>query len=221
MAEPTRFAFRRWRRALGPLAHQVLAVPGNHDYGRPPDPLRKWRLSIQQKCSRRAEWFDRRAFVADFPGVVIFGLDAGPRAERVDEAQLAWLRREADRRSSEVHRVVCVHAPLFPVSAHRGSSLDAHVVARDRLYELLRDLGVILVLSGHEHVYARTKFGSERTLTQVVTGGAGARLYPVAGDAADVAFSAPHYVLVEVSAKDVCVSAVDLEGRLRDRIVLH
>ncbi|MEZ4298963.1 MAG: metallophosphoesterase [Polyangiaceae bacterium] len=86
----------------------------------------------------------------------------------------AWLKDELDRAAAEpglVHRIAVLHHGPYSSGPHGGN---------DRLHEngvtqLLKDGKIDLIVAGHDHAYER---GTGDGLKYVVSGGAGAPLYP-------------------------------------------
>ena len=85
-----------------------------------------------------------------------------------------------------------------------------------------------IVLTGHEHSYERTVPWREsstitrQAVTYVISGGAGAALYPV-GRSAFTAFSrsVDHYLRLILSATDATIEAVGTNGATFDRFTLN
>ena len=76
-----------------------------------------------------------------------------------------------------------------------------------------------LVFSGHDHVYERTV--PIRGVTYVVSGGGGRRLYPAGnGEFTASSVSAHHAVLVRVSGRHLLLEAVEVGGKVVDRLEL-
>lgn len=126
---------------------------------------------------------------------------------------LAWLEEDL-RRSEATWKVALVHVPPFGPSRHGDSdSLQAGLVPA------LERAGVDLLLSGHDHVYAR--YFPVRGVTYLVTGGGGQSLYEVRADARlAYAESVFHHVRGEVDGRSLHLSAVDATGRRFDACTL-
>jgi acid phosphatase type 7 len=79
---------------------------------------------------------------------------------------------------------------------------------------------VDLVFSGHDHVYERTV--PIRGVTYVVSGGGGRRLYPAGnGELTASSVSAHHAVLVRVDCSRLLLEAVEVDGKVVDRLELY
>ncbi len=107
-----------------------------------------------------------------------------------------WLERElkkADAESGLVWRIVVTHSGPFSSGMH-GDNDKMHGAD---LPALFRQHHVDLILEGHDHIYER---GASDGLRYVVSGGAGAPLYPTkqARDGSRKIESTHHYVVFEL-----------------------
>ncbi len=106
--------------------------------------------------------------------------------------------------------IVFLHEPLFPVVPNHG--LDRHKEERDRLHRLFLEMGVRLVVSGHDHIYDR----SDRSgITYVIAGATGGMLPSFARD------GDPFRYMV-VTRKDGVYSFItrDMAGVVRDEFLI-
>lgn len=134
--------------------------------------------------------------------------------------QTAWIERElsAARQDPRVRHVfVVMHHPPFSISLH-GGQRDL----RERWTPLFERYGVTAVFSGHDHVYQRAE---KNGLRYFVSGGAGAPLYPRSPRASAVDKVAVlrferayHYLRVSVSAGNVDVTAVRVDGSIIESV---
>jgi 3',5'-cyclic AMP phosphodiesterase CpdA len=142
-------------------------------------------------------------------------LDPALRAE-----QLSWLRADLAA-TTRPWKIVFFHRPPYDSGPHHAPVLDV----RQAFGPVFEELGVQLVLSGHEHIYERTvpwqQSGGPGAPVYVVTGGGGGPLHQ-AGRAAftAVARAAHHYVRATVTATTLTLQAVDLTGAVFDTYVL-
>ncbi len=210
----TRLGGARWRRAWGDLADRVLTVPGNHDYRAGQREPWRWSGAWDGDPGFRAG--PSGAFLLTLERAAILGIATGPGARRVPETQLEWAASALGGVAADVHRIAIFHSPAFPVSTHIGSSLDGDPNARDRLWITLEDLGVSLVVNGHEHLYARREIVRRTVVTQVITGGAGADLSPVISGDVVAASSEHHAVLLEVADELLTGTAFTPGGEIID-----
>lgn len=134
-------------------------------------------------------------------------------------AERDWLRRELESAQGEaglVHRIAVVHQSPFSSGPHGGSErlAEAGIIA------MLRDGKVDLLVAGHDHIYER---GEGAGLKYVISGGAGAPLYPRKRHAKQtLAFeSAYHFVRVSVDGDRIELAAERLSGGLIERCVIR
>jgi 3',5'-cyclic AMP phosphodiesterase CpdA len=97
------------------------------------------------------------------------------QTSKITGEQLKWLARDMEKNRARVHKFVFVHRPLFPVDGHIGDSLDQYPKDRAKLIALLKQYHVDAVFAGHEHLYDKSIVNG---ITEYITGGAGAPLYP-------------------------------------------
>lgn len=139
------------------------------------------------------------------------------------QEQVAWLTDDLQSSQQRPWRVVFFHRPPYSSGAEYGSNL----AIRQAFAPLFERYNVQLVLNGHEHSYERSVPWRESTdatrqaVTYVVTGAAGANLYPV-GRNAWTAFSKSvhHYVRGSFSPTDLTLETVDSGGSVIDRFTL-
>lgn len=107
----------------------------------------------------------------------------------------AWLKDELDRAANEpglVHRFAVLHHGPHSSGPHGGNER----LHKNGVLQIFKDGKVDLILAGHDHAYER---GTGDGLKYVVSGGAGAPLYPrKSKDGATAVFESVHH-FVEVS----------------------
>jgi Bacterial Ig domain/Calcineurin-like phosphoesterase/Purple acid Phosphatase, N-terminal domain len=140
------------------------------------------------------------------------------------QEQIAWLTEDLQTSQDAPWRVAIFHRPPYNSGSEHGSDL----AVRAAFGPLFEQYNVQIVLNGHEHAYERSVPWRESTntsrqaVTYIVTGGGGAGLYPT-GRSVWTAFSrsAHNYVRAVVSATDVTLEAVDVNGAVFDRFTLN
>src|ERR671920_290298 len=148
----------------------------------------------------------------------------------------AGQERHYDRRFFAPYRNLIKTVPLFPVlgnhDVRKGNGAFMHrspygssrhggdEKVREDLEPLFVKHGVDLVFSAHDHVYERTV--PITGVIYVVSGGGGRRLYPAGnGELTASSVSAHHAVLVRVSGSRLSLEAVEVGGKVVDRLELY
>lgn len=194
-----------------PLLRRVPIYPslGNHElYG--PGGRAAYFRHLSAPSTREAY------YVRQFGGVQLIALDSNEEWAD-DSPQRQWLETVLSETPEETRfTVVVLHHG--PVSSGRHGSHSGMVDTGVR--ELLRDGGVDVVLSGHDHMYER---GDAEGLKYVVTGGGGAPLYFVnRDDPAQLAFVSVHHFLRFVTEGDVLhMEVVRVDGSTLERCDLQ
>jgi len=132
-----------------------------------------------------------------------------------DGEQGIWLRTELQKADSEVglvHRVVSAHQSPFSSGPHGPSK----AMLRAAIPALLSQHRVELIVAGHDHLYER---GEVAGLKYIISGGAGAPLYPLGASAngGQRAASVHHFVHAHVDADRVSITAYELGGPILDQ----
>jgi hypothetical protein len=127
-----------------------------------------------------------------------------------------WLEREltkADAESSLAWRVVVIHDGPFASGLH-GDNDKLHGAD---LPKLLRDHHVDFVLEGHDHIYER---GVSDGMRYVVSGGAGAPLYPIRHLRATArkVESVYHYVLFDFGRDKGKLTTKRVDGSVLEQV---
>ncbi len=167
---------------------RYLAAPGNHERIHTPEGRANWRAVMGPAPEPERFWFSidaagglaRFVFLDSNVLANVDGIYTEDEAERLSEAQLAWLERALD--SGARYTFVVLHHPLALVGRHgRDWSPAAPARRRDRVLEACARHGVTAVFAGHEHLYRRIRVraGDGRGTWLVTTGGGGGPLHAV------------------------------------------
>ena len=140
------------------------------------------------------------------------------------QEQLAWLTADLQAAQDRPWRIAFFHRPPYSSGAEHGSDL----AIRQAFGPLFEQYNVQIVVTGHEHSYERTVPWREsstitrQAVTYVISGGAGAGLYPV-GRSSFTAFSrsVDHYLRLILSPTDATIEAVGTNGATFDRFTLN
>ena len=201
---PARFR-ENWGRSFGwarPAGLRIAGVLGNHDYQ-----VGRGRYQFRT-LGMPGPYYTRRLGDAQ-----LFLLDSN----LVSDRQTAWLEEQLAA-STSTWKIAVFHHPPYTCGGHSG-----HSRVQRRWVPLFESYGVQLVLSGHDHNYQR--FAGRDGVTYVVHGGGGAGLYRLRGCPSSypprVRVRHEHgFLSVSIGLDDLAVSAVDLRGRVTDRIIL-
>lgn len=146
-----------WHRAAGFIASEVpvAATPGNHEFYDPMvrgkrDLNRYWRTGFTLPSNGPAG-LEETAYSFDYQGVrfIIVNSDEMIRNEETAVRETGWV--EGLLRNNPCRwTVMAFHHPFFSTAANRDNK-----AVRENLKPLVDKYGVDLVLTGHDHTYAR------------------------------------------------------------------
>lgn len=192
----------------------LLTVPGNHDLGEKGDYRRIFGpvAETDDDAGPRGivDWPSAR--LVAFASTAILRNLAGP----------TWLSTALSTAPSGAWRIVVMHEPLYAPPEPKWVTTGL----RDVIGPTLESAGVDLVLSGHQHLYARSEPSCEWVPTarvlHVISGGGGNSLDVATGDhpSFPVVHTATQFVLVEVAPQTLDVRGIDLIGNEIDHVRL-
>jgi hypothetical protein len=127
-----------------------------------------------------------------------------------------WLERELEKADTEpnlIWRVVLVHSGPFSSGLH-GDNDKMHGAD---IPKLLRDHHVDFVFAGHDHIYER---GASDGIRYIVTGGAGAPLYPIKHPrpSARKVESSYHYVVFDLGKDKGAITTKRVDGSIIEKM---
>ena len=129
------------------------------------------------------------------------------------DEQIAWMEDQLGVARDAPWTVVVFHEPVYSAGQH-GSTPRFDTLLADRFEEL----GVDIVLNGHDHIYASAfKDG----IPYVVTGGGGApvdRCQATLPQEVETCIPELHYLEVEASKSSLTTTAITPDGRTLDRV---
>jgi hypothetical protein len=210
--------YRDWLRT-----HPIYPSIGNHD------DEAQWALPYRSAfvlptSGATASFPDHaeRYYSFDYGPVHVVVLDTELAFQEVArrQVQIDWLTRDLGA-TRQPWKVAVFHRS--PYSAGGGHGSD--VLVQSTLEPIFAAQGVSLVLSGHEHSYERTlpqaKTGDGLGITYIVSGGAGAPLYPAATASWTAASaSVHHYLRGTIDPCRLTIDAVAVDGSVFDRTSL-
>lgn len=182
----------------------VLGIRGNHEYK--PSLFEKY---LRYAYASSAEHETHYAF--DYGPVHVAALDyltdyAAP------SGQYEWLRDDLEQAQAPV-KIVLMHASPRPT----GGPHPADAIAAQDLVPLFERFGVDIVISGHNHYYARSEVGG---ITYVTTGGAGEELYDSVGDPEVATLDlSHHFVRLQINDMTVALTAIRVDGTIIESLL--
>ena len=129
---------------------------------------------------------------------------------RIAGKQLEWLKEDLEKSRTAQYKFVFFHRPMYPVDGHIGKCLDQYPKERDALHKLFVQYRIAAVFAGHEHLF---DYQFKNGVRYIITGGAGAFLYPSIKGEGDY----HHYVVVSVNGDKLEMKVVKpaLQGKPR------
>ena len=127
----------------------------------------------------------------------------------------AWLKDELDRAAGEAglaHRIAVLHHGPYSSGPHGGNER----LHKNGVMQIFKEGKVDLILAGHDHAYER---GTGEGIKYVVSGGAGAPLYPRKRSDAETAIfeSVHHFVEVSVAGDKIDIVAKRASGSVLEK----
>ena len=146
--------FQEACRFLGRLrdaGHAVLAVPGNHDI-----PLYDVFRRFLSPLTRYKKYIDDTLCPSfEMPGVAVLGINTARsltiKDGRINREQIDFIRDSFSRTDPDWTRVLVTHHPLFALPVSDGPELGKAIGRQELALDAVEELGVDLVLAGHNH----------------------------------------------------------------------
>ncbi len=150
----------RFLARLRDAGHEVLAVPGNHDVPLY-DVLRRF-LSPLGRYKRYID--DTLCPWHQLPGVSVLGLNTARSLTfsdgRINREQIDFVRKHFSETPQSDLRLLVTHHPLFALPVDDRGVLGKAVGRQELALDAIQDLGIDLLLAGHNH-RASTHHASE------------------------------------------------------------
>lgn len=164
----------------------ILVTPGNHDAS-------GWSGYENERKIYKEEWSTyyndylsknqsvRLLSMENYPffysfsikDVFFMSIDATTQLE-LSPAQKIWLENQSKNSSNFKHKVVFSHYPMHPIAIQREKDFIAD--KNNTVFKMLKNNGVNLFLSGHQHAYYPSMWEGVRFVSQACLGG-GPRKY--------------------------------------------
>ena len=146
--------FQEACRFLGRLrdaGHEVLGIPGNHDV-----PLYDVLRRFLSPLTRYRRYIDDELCPAfDLPGAAILGVNTARSSTfkdgRISRDQIDMIRDHFARTAAGSIKVLVTHHPLFALPIDESGEVGEAVGRQELALDAVADLGVDLLLAGHNH----------------------------------------------------------------------
>lgn len=210
--------------AVGPVIPRLTTF-GNHEY------VERTYYGLMNLPAEN----DGQFYAIEYGPLQIISMNTGFGRDRMPEGQKEWLEKTL-RESDATWRVAFMHIPPFNSGnhSHENTALAAgRLDVRAEWTPLFEEYGVDLVVGGHDHNYQRfghIKAGENVTggaPFYVISGGAGAPLYPINESAADypllqngVYKDVEHYLVATLDGNELTVQAKKLDGTVFDTFTI-
>lgn len=203
----------------------LLPVIGNHEVNIVPlnDSYEKILCQFYHNLSpnNSLKNYNQTVYYKDFYNTRIIILNSFHPKEihKVSQAQLSWLKNITY--NCDKYKLVFIHSPAYPTGAHLGHCLDLYPKYRDEFWKTIKECGIHLVFSGHEHNYSRRIIDN---ITQVITGGAGEKLrdkYKSKEGIIIPPIAIYHFIIANVSHADLKITAITNKGKKIDEFTLN
>ncbi len=202
--------FDDYYRPLLDLGVKFFAVLGNHDVE-----ADSGRSMIADK--KRFHMIGEAGFYSYEPDdskglITFFALNSVSMVSgRTDKEQVEWLR-EALKACTTTWKIVYMHHPMYGASG--GHHIDSGFFSE--LERILIEGGVQVVLSGHNHYYARSK--PQHGIIYIISGGGGRSLVSVrSAGRMEKAAERFHFLYFEAAFNRLDYWAITADGSLLDR----
>ncbi|MBU0478660.1 metallophosphoesterase [bacterium] len=204
------------REFFGPASHLMKNIPlwpclGNHE----------------QNAQYYFDFFslpnNERWYSFDYLNARFIQLDSYFSDFKPGSKQFQWLEEELNSCTKQ-WKFVTLHSPLFTSGPHGALGEDGTkpqeesiAYGQEFLLPLFEKYGVDMVFSGHDHAYERNKKGD---IYYIVSGGGGAPNYgkSVKNPYSQVFKSTPHYCLIQINGRKLCMSVWDTQGNQIDSL---
>jgi hypothetical protein len=207
----------------------VLPTPGNHEYYDPAERSKRdlnkyWRAGFTLP-ENGPEGLEETSYTIDYQGVrfIVLNSDAMLRNEDIARRQTLWVEGLLGNNPCN-WTVMMFHHPVFSTAARRDNK-----VIRESFKPLIDRYGVDLVLTGHDHTYARGMImpdGEEKNYrkagTVYVVSVSGAKQYKQDAEPWwEVGMTYTQtWQVISVEGDELTYRAYDAAGSLADQFIL-
>lgn len=216
--------------------NKIIPVIGNHEIGKGCDNSEPEKIfaNIYKDLEPDGKLCDynNTVYYKDFfnARIIVLNCYHYTNIGRISDEQLLWLKEV----SSEPfrHKILLIHYPAYPTGAHFQTSLDRYPDERDKLWSIIDENGIDIVISGHEHNYSRRlidrtfsteKYKFKRKIYQIIAGGGGEKLKDKYKDKKGVIIkpkAVHHFLIVDVDSNSMSIQAISIDGKTIDNFTI-
>jgi 3',5'-cyclic AMP phosphodiesterase CpdA len=136
---------------LKDAGHEVIGVPGNHDV-----PLYDVLRRFFSPLTRYRRYIDQTLCpFLDLPDMTVLGINTARsltfKDGHISHEQIDYIRDCFAGTSADKPRILVMHHPLFALPVGDGPALGEAMHDQQRALDAIADLGIDLVLAGHNH----------------------------------------------------------------------
>lgn len=231
VAEPEDDLWGEFFYSLGyiPRITPIIATPGNHDHSRflvdgkwnrssEISPLWKAHFTLPENGPKE---FKETSYFLDYQGTRFVLINTNSDVDK----QSAWLE-EVLKNNNNKWTIVCFHHPVYSTGRERDDK-----TTRNAFQKLFDRYGVDLVLTGHDHTYARSKKILNGKVSDEVNKGtvyvvsvSGPKAYPLGNKYNDLMVKTGEkvqlYQVIEVNENKINYKSYTVNGQLYDSFEL-
>ena len=195
----------------------IFNVLGNHEHvtASTPNALLRYQEIWMHPHNGDGEsgYYDEVTFWQEFGNslFIFISTEEPSFSPRIQSNQLTWLNNTL-RKRGYTHKFVFFHRPICGTT-RSGTVSGSYPADSAMLDQMFSDNNVTIAFAGHNHYYCYNTTASG--MTYVITGGAGAPLYPTTNGLGTVKYSEYHYVVVNVTDVTVNATMVNMTGSVR------
>ena len=132
---------------------EVIVTTGNHDFGQAAHSINAWKTYILPLLNMREKDPASCSYMTDSHGVTVLAMDdshPGDSSGYFSPETMQWLRQQLDQAKTAGSRILFLSH--HNVLCGEGSPMySSYLISNEGLSEMLREYGVQLCMSGHQH----------------------------------------------------------------------
>ncbi len=197
----------------------LIGIVGNHEVNMKPGPYEVRSPFFMGFCAQGGSPYFTRTLGAN---LVLFALDSG-HLVRHDGPQTEWLAAQLENFKNKIWKIAVYHVPLYP--SHRPFDGGLSVAGRTYWLPLFDQYKLDIAFENHDHTFKRSKPLRNNAVQADGTIYLGDGCFGVPPRTVEPerwylekAESRQHFWVVNVSKEKLVCEAVDVEGKVFDRV---